>query len=195
MNVDRSVDYERIDPRCIDVVFVETDQIILDLDILLVETEGRTDCRDIYRRAVHPHIPVDGRGRGGSGYRQFPLQGSRQFGHLVRNERVYHLQWQGGDVHISVQIIRFSHFVIGIDRRNLVTVAEKVHVDLMLLVAKWQVNSVEHQFTYPSPFIEQAVDMSVRHNHEAAVRRGILQVGAKHSSHGREVRESLRDRI
>ena len=142
VNVDRSVDYERIDPRCIDVVFVETDQIILDLDILLVETEGRTDCRDIYRRAVHPHIPVDGR-----------------------------------------------------DRRNLVTVAEKVHVDLMLLVAKWQVNSVEHQFTYPSPFIEQAVDMSVRHNHEAAVRRGILQVGAKHSSHGREVRESLRDRI
>ena len=49
VNVDRPVDYKRIGSRSIDVVFVETDQIILDLDILLVETEGRTDRRDIYR--------------------------------------------------------------------------------------------------------------------------------------------------
>ena len=42
MNVDRPVDYKRIGSRSIDVVFIETDQIILDLDILLVEAEGRT---------------------------------------------------------------------------------------------------------------------------------------------------------
>ena len=65
----------------------------------------------------------------------------------------------------------------------------------MLLVAKRQVNSLEHQFAYPSPFVEQAVDMGVRHHHEATVRRGILQVGAKHPLHGREVREPFRDRI
>ena len=49
MNVDRPVDYKRIGSRSIDVVFIETDQLILDLDILLVEAEGRTDRRDIYR--------------------------------------------------------------------------------------------------------------------------------------------------
>ena len=65
----------------------------------------------------------------------------------------------------------------------------------MLLVAKRQVNSIEHKFSYPTPFIEQAVDMSVCHHHEAAVRRGILQVGTQHPPHGREVREPLRDCI
>ena len=53
-----------------------------------------------------------------------------------------------------------------------------MYIDLMLLVAQRQVNGVEHQFADPSVFIEQAVDVGVRHYHKAAVRRCILQVGA-----------------
>ena len=39
MNVDRPVDNERVRSRSIDIILVETDQVILYLDLLFVETE------------------------------------------------------------------------------------------------------------------------------------------------------------
>ena len=90
-----------------------------------------------------------------------------------------------------VQVVVFPHLVKGGCRHDFVLVTEEVHVDLVRIVGQREINGAEHQFAYPSAFIDQIVDICIDNDQERTVRRSILHVGAQDTLHRRYLRKSL----
>ena len=111
MNVDRPVDYKRIGSRSIDVVFIETDQIIplILISCLSKRKEEPTAVTYTAELSIRTY-PLTAGAEVVPVIASSPCKAPVSFGHVVWNERVYHLQRQGGDIHISIQIICFPHF-------------------------------------------------------------------------------------
>ena len=193
--IDRTVYHERILSGGMDMVFVEQDLIVLHYDLLIVHPETRSYSSHEHRGRIHLDISVHFGRLTAALYRHISFQYTVQRCHIIGDKRIYHIQRQMRHVERSVQMIFFPHLIKGSRRHHFVLIAEEVHIDLVLVIRQREINGTEHQFPYPSAFIDQIVDIRIDHHQERTVRRRVLHVGTQYPLHGRYLRKCFRDNV
>ena len=79
--------------------------------------------------------------------------------------------------------------------RDLLLVAEEVHIHLMVPLIQRQIDAVEQQIAHGPVLVMETVNIHIGHHQEGGVSRGILEIRIQHPLQRRQVGEGIGDHL